>query len=270
MKATSQSREPARDPRTETRVAAELAGGQLGHPCVAFTRVSSTMDVAHQLAGEGADEGLLIVAAEQTAGRGRAGRSWMSPPGGLYLSLVLRPQRDPAEWPQLALVAGLAAAQSVPKLSKKQKPTIRWPNDVLVDGRKLAGILTEAKVDAHGNRYVVVGLGMNLTTRAEDLPDVATSLTQLLDEPPAIWQMAARFVTRFERAYCDWHADTFAAIRSELLPWISLFGQVVQITTPTDTFEAQATDLDEQGRLLVRLDSGIIRPVDVGDVTLLR
>ena len=250
-------------------------------------------------AGSVAGEGTLVFAAKQTNGRGRLGRHWESPAGGAYFSLILKPMRPVAEAPQLSLVAGLSAAEAIheqvgrvlplrpPAVLAAPQPiarrrlrtaggpgsaspapscsiSIRWPNDVLLNGKKVAGILTEAK-----NGAVIVGIGINVTTDPKDLPDTATSLAAsgAACDP---YHLTAALCRKFDGWYDIWTAQGFAPIRESLRPWMSHVGGLVRLTTGASYVEGQAMDVDEQGRLLVRLDSGVIRAFEAGEVTLLR
>jgi BirA family biotin operon repressor/biotin-[acetyl-CoA-carboxylase] ligase len=209
-----------------------------------------------------------VWAERQTAGRGRAGRAWTSPPGGVYCSLVVRPTRPAPELPQLALVAGLGVAEALTALGLA--PAIRWPNDVLIDGLKVCGILAEASTDPQGRPYAVVGFGLNVTTDPSALPETAASLARWLAPAPDRVVLAADVLRAVDRVYRRWHRDGLAAIRHDLVRHGGWVGRIVQITTPRDAFQGQAVDLDDGGRLLVRLDSGIVRAVEMGEVTLLR
>ncbi|MBI1992104.1 MAG: biotin--[acetyl-CoA-carboxylase] ligase [Candidatus Omnitrophica bacterium] len=261
------------------------------------------MERAHALAREGAGEGTLVFAAKQTNGRGRLGRRWESPEGGAYFSLILKPTRPPAEIPQLSLVAGLSVAETIRKVTvtfrggsvlEKGKVTvtfpsapgsggpgsaspapiptvsIRWPNDLLLDGKKVAGILVEAKDNA-----VVVGIGINVTTDPKDLPATATSLVEKVpgtfSEKSAwhLFPLVAAVCSRFDGWYDIWTAHGFPPIREALRPWLNL-GGLVRLTTGDSEVEGQAMDVDDLGRLLVRLESGVTRVFEAGEVSLLR
>lgn len=253
----------ARDPAIEQRFGAAVKGLRLGKPCYAYQELPSTMDAAHELAAHDAPEGTCVWAERQTAGRGRSGRAWVSPPGGVYLSVILRPSRPSVELPQLTLVAGLAAAEAIHELTGLPA-AIRWPNDVLLHDRKLVGILTEARHSA------VIGLGINVATAQADLPDTATSLAQWVNRAPDRVAVAGALLCRLEGHYRVWNRDGFAAVRPALLERLGLFGRFVHITTGAGTFEGQAADVDDSGRLLLRLDAGLVRAFDAGEVALLR
>ena len=251
-----------------------MDGSRIGRPVYAYAKVGSTMDVARRLAQQGATEGALVWAARQEQGRGRLGRVWESPEGGAYFSLILKPTRAAAEISQLSLVTGLAAAQAIHELTGLF-PAIRWPNDLLLNDRKVAGMLVEAlslqSLSAERSTlYAIVGVGINVATRPEDLPDGATSLVAegtITCTPESLTGALCRL---FATWYDEWTARGFGPIREALRHWIGVFGHPVQLTAGTDRFQGTASDLDESGRLLVRLDSGIIRPFDMGEVTRLR
>lgn len=238
----------------------------------AFQRVSSTMEIAHELAVAGAAEGTLLWAVRQDQGRGRLGRTWESPEGGLYCSLILRPNRPQTDIPQLSLVAGLAVVEGIRQLAQIS-PSIRWPNDVLIDEKKVCGILVEVRDGA-----VVVGIGINVTTKLSDLPSSATSLHAAMAShsnlrPPTsdlLFPLTGALCRRFQAWYDEWSAHGFGPIREALRPWIGLFGHPVHIIAGSRHVEGTATDVDEAGRLVVRLDSGILRQFEMGEVTLLR
>lgn len=265
-----------RNPELEARLKAAFKGCCFGGAIHAYAVCDSTMERAHALARDGAGEGTLVFAARQTQGRGRLGRKWESPEGGAYFSLILRPTRPPAEIPQLSLVAGLAAAEAIkgsdPFLGSDPVPrvSIRWPNDVLIDGKKVAGILVEAKDNA-----VVVGMGINVTTDPKDLPDTATSLAEKVpgtfSEKSAwhLFPLVAAVCTTFDRWYDIWTAQGFAPVREALRLWLNL-GGLVRLTTGDSQVEGQATNVDEEGRLVVRLESGVVQAFEAGEVTLLR
>ena len=143
-------------------ISAALTTRQLGRSLLWFTQIGSTNDVAHDQARSGAPDGLLIVADEQTAGRGRLDRRWWAPPGSsLLMSLLLRPALPPSRAGQLTMCLGLAAVEGIEAVTGLQ-PALKWPNDLLLDGRKLGGMLTELRLDGEQLAYAVLGLGINV------------------------------------------------------------------------------------------------------------
>ena len=253
-----------RDETLELRLMQHLNGLRLGGPIYAFGRVGSTMEIAHELAAQDAPEGTLVWAGRQERGRGRLGRTWESPEGGLYCSLILRPKRAATEIPQLSLVTGLAVAEAVREVTGLY-PSIRWPNDLLIQGLKVCGILVEAKGGA-----VVVGIGVNVAAKPKNLPEEATSLAAAGASDSDVQRLLGVLCNRLSAWYDVWTAQGFHPIREALRPWMGHFGQPVHVTAGTTRFEGTATDLDESGRLVVRLDSGILRAFEMGEVTLLR
>ncbi len=255
-------RESGRDCGAESRLAEALGPGRFGRPLHAFERVPSTMDVAARLAEQGEPEGTLVWARRQERGRGRLGRAWASPEGGIYLSLIVRPPVPVSRRAQLSLVAGVAVAEAIHEVTRLG-PQIRWPNDLLLDGRKVAGILVEGKGDA-----AIVGIGINVGRDARALPEHAISLAA---HGPACdpYRLAGTLCGRFEAWYDAWISEGFRPIRHELRRWIGLFGGLVRLTRGSEEIEGQALDVDEDGRLLVRCDSGLVRAFEMGDVSLL-
>ena len=186
--ARSSAVQPEPDPGLEHRLASACGTANV----YAYTSVGSTMELAHLVAAEHAPAGTLVWAAQQHHGRGRAGRTWESPLGGAYFSLIVRPEKAPAQIPQLSLVAGLAVVEAIHALTPLFA-SIRWPNDVLIRDRKVCGILLEARgavpraeipSQAQGPSrgteakagWAVVGVGINIVTDQSLLPDTATSL----------------------------------------------------------------------------------------------
>ena len=252
-----------RDVQLEATLSRHIGKSWLGRPLYAFQSVGSTMEIAYLLAVQHAPEGTLVWAASQTQGHGRFGREWKSPLGGVYCSILLRPNCSANDLPQLSLIAGLAVTQALVHLTGFA-PSIRWPNDVLLTGRKVAGILTELKGDT-----VLVGIGINVSSLAGELPEQGVSLAMAGAGDCDPFQLTAELCQRFQRWYDEWHRDGFGHIREALRSWMGGFGQPVDITAGSEQFRGTAQDLDEQGRLVVRLDSGVLRPFDAGEVTLL-
>ena len=152
------------------RVKAYLGANRLGATLHYFREIGSTNTHARELAERGADEGEIVIAETQTHGRGRLGRRWESPPfTNLYLSLILRPTLPPRHAPQITLAAAVALVETVGSFLSGP-PAIKWPNDILFDGKKLAGILTEAACDAGRVEYVVLGIGLNINYRIAAMP----------------------------------------------------------------------------------------------------
>ena len=232
--------------------------------------IDSTNRLAAELARGGAAEGTTVVAEQQTAGRGRLGRTWVSPASvNLYASIVLKPRIPPLEVPRLTLVAGLAVAEAI-RDSGAFEPRIKWPNDVLLDGRKVAGILTELEAEADRVRFVIVGIGVNLNATKSDFPpDLRTKATSLALASGAPVDRAAftgRLLTRLDAAYAAFLDGGFAALRHRYEELHGLVGLAVTIDG-TPPLAGTVRGVDDGGALLVETAGGIERVVS-GEVTL--
>ena len=237
-----------------------------------FEEVASTNDLARELADEGAEHGEVVIAESQTAGRGRRGRSWASPPGrNLYVSVVLRPELPPSRAAELTLLTSVAVCQAVREAGVPA--AIKWPNDVLVRGRKLAGVLTEMAADPEQVQWVVVGAGVNVNATAEDFPDelrdAATSLRIERGEPVPRALFAAAVLTALED-WLDVHAaEGFAPVRAAWRQMSDTLGRAVRVRSGESEIVGTAEDVDEAGALLVRSSGGLQRVI-AGDVEHLR
>ncbi len=244
----------------------------MGHRVFSYQRVGSTNDVALQIARNGAAQGTLVVAEEQTAGRGRMGRSWNSPRGvGLLFSLVLRPRMAPSRVFQLAICGALAVAEVV--CQRTHLPVkVKWPNDVLIRGKKLAGVLTETQVDLAGVRFVVLGVGINInqapTDFPEDLQGRATSVRAELGRSVSRRHLLQNLLLKFEQIYGQLQDQGLAPFldRWRQLSWV--LGRKVTVQVGGKEFSGLAVDIDEMGALLLEEASGKRRRLLAGDVSL--
>jgi BirA family transcriptional regulator, biotin operon repressor / biotin---[acetyl-CoA-carboxylase] ligase len=252
---------------TELRRQLVTAGGLWRDVTVVPQTGSTNADVLEE-ARAGADEGLVLVAEEQTAGRGRLGRAWSAPPrAGLIFSVLLRPAAvPPARLGWLPLLTGVAVARAV-RDQAGVPAGLKWPNDVLVGERKLAGILAEAHGDA-----VVVGVGLNITLSRPELPVPAA--TSLLIEDAASTDRAALLaavLTGLARRYQAWRTDPDGTeLRADYLRWSATVGREVRVELPGGArLSGTAEDVDEVGRLVVRTPDNLVR-VGAGDVVHVR
>ncbi len=240
-----------------------------------FEETTSTSQIAWGLGEEGAPHGTVVVADRQTKGKGRAGRSWISPSGvNLYLSILLRPDLPPAHAPELTLVAAVAVCEAL-REAGCERARIKWPNDVEIGARKACGILTELCADASGVDFVVVGIGVDVNMKAEELPDeikdLATSVRIALGKPYPRARLLARLLERFE-AWLDRYEDEgFGVVRARWTALSSTVGSRVRLRAADGkAIEGRAESIDEGGHLVVRTDSGALEKVIAGDVEHLR
>lgn len=249
-------------------LASLLSTRRFGRELHCFAEVGSTNTVARDLARDGAAEGAVVIADAQTAGRGRLGRSWTSPPGrNLYLSIVLRPRLPDARLGQVSLVAGVATCEAV----REWCPAwIKWPNDVLVDGRKVAGLLIESEGE-EGSRFLILGIGVNLNASLADFPpelrDKAGSIQMATGRPVERERCAAALLARLEHRYDELHAQGFAPLRAAWESLSTLIGTEIRVEEPAGSVEGVVLGLDDDGALRVRTASSGERRVVAGDVT---
>jgi BirA family biotin operon repressor/biotin-[acetyl-CoA-carboxylase] ligase len=237
-----------------------------------YEELGSTSDRAKELADEGAEHGEVVIAEAQTAGRGRRGRSWASPPRkNLYFSVVLRPELPPSRAAELTLVASVALCDALRQAGVAAG--IKWPNDLLASGRKIAGVLTELAAEPDRVHWVVIGAGINVNARAEDFPEEiradATSVLIERGEPAPRALLAAACFTALE-GWIDRHAEEgFAPVRDAWRARNVTLGRRVTVRTDGREIAGVAEDIDETGALLVRGPAGLERILS-GDVALLR
>lgn len=235
---------------------------------VALERVGSTNEEAKRLAAEGAEEGTLVWALEQTAGRGRRGRRWHSPRGNLYLSLVLRPDAPPAEAAQLGMVAAVAVGDALgtvmPPLTEVW---FKWPNDILVNGRKAAGILVESAAGAPGRLdWLVLGVGVNVECHPQETQFPATSLHAEGGDDVAVAALLEAFSRNFLKWADNWVEEGFAPVRRAWLARAWRRGEAIQVRLDDRTLKGVFADLDTVGALLLDLPDGSRRRITAADV----
>ncbi len=261
---------------TEGEVASVLMTKWLGKRLVCKMETGSTNSDAAALGRTGAPDGTVVLADSQTAGRGRLGRTWVSRPGlNLYLSVLLRPTILPAAAPQLALVAGLAVAQALE--AEGLEPTIKWPNDVLLGGRKVCGILTELEAETDRVEFVVVGIGVNLNSELEDFPpelhERATSVLMASAKKVERARFAAELLLRLESVYERFRADGFGALATEWAARSALAGREITVDGAGGVVRGTYEGIDSEGALLLKEggngeQGGTTRRVLAGDVTI--
>jgi len=247
-----------------------LKGTPFGRRLHHFFKTDSTNAVALRLAAEDEPHGTLVIAEEQTAGRGRLGRAWHSEKtSGIYLSIILRPELAPQQAPLLTLVAGLAARDAVVQVTGLAVD-LRWPNDLLAGGKKFCGILTEMQAEAQRIHYVVVGIGVNVnhTKLPAELEPIATSLRLATGRAVSRLELLAHLLTSFDRYYNRLLGEGSAPLIARFQEVSSYAqGKRVRVVAPRETISGVTEGLDATGTLLVRRDDGQLVPVLAGDVT---
>ncbi|MFZ5447325.1 MAG: biotin--[acetyl-CoA-carboxylase] ligase [Thermodesulfobacteriota bacterium] len=241
----------------------------LAGPVHYFETLDSTNNYAKELAARGAPEGTVVIAETQTGGRGRLGRGWISPPGvGLYVSVVLRPMLPPMELPQITLTTAVAVVRAIRQITGVA-PGIKWPNDLLVNGKKLGGILTEMETESDRIRHVVIGLGLNVNNLdfPPELVASATSLAQAVGGTFSRLELLKAWLEEFEGLYERFLSQGFPEILEEWKRHAVTLGQEVTVQQGPRRISGQAVDVATDGALLVYTPEGKIVRVTSGEIT---
>jgi len=235
---------------------ADTVGQELppGFSLVVLDEAGSTNDEAARLAASGADEFTIVQALRQTSARGRQGRAWAAPVGNLYFSMVLRPTRPLAEMAQVSLVAGLALVEAVAELiGDKADVAIKWPNDLLIDNAKSAGLLLEAQ-----NGVVILGIGVNVASHPPETPYPATHIgAYLADITSSV--VLSRFCRSFAMAYGRWQTEGFAPLREAWMARAWRLGEDVRLRPSGEMIHGRFLGIDGGGAMLLELDGGVRR-----------
>jgi BirA family biotin operon repressor/biotin-[acetyl-CoA-carboxylase] ligase len=242
----------------------------LGNVVKYYKSVLSTNNEAKKLAAQGAADGTIIVSEEQSTGRGRLSRGWYSPEGkGIWFTIILRPNFLPQEAPKCTLMAAVALAKAVKKFGLDVG--IKWPNDILYEGKKLVGILTEMNAEMDRVNYIIIGMGINVNIARDDFPDeikdLATSFSIMKGERLPRLKILNELLYELENLYEKAQTDGFVPILEEWKKYSVTLGQEVNVIGINETFAGKAVDIDDDGALLVETTAGI-RRVLAGDVSI--
>ena len=238
----------------------------IGRRLLYYPDLSSTMDEAGKLGECDAEEGAVVVAETQTAGRGRQGRNWVSQPGNLLVSVLFRPTLEAL--PFISIIGGVAAARAVRKVTGLE-PKIKWPNDLLIQGRKVAGILAESAIAGDTVWYAVLGVGMNVslnTDQTEEIASFATSVNAAAGKVVPREDLLRQFLMDLDALYL-----ALGQGQSPIEEWqglLSTTGQRLEATWGNESFIGVAEGTDPMGNLLLRQDDGSLLTLTAGDVTL--
>jgi BirA family biotin operon repressor/biotin-[acetyl-CoA-carboxylase] ligase len=243
----------------------------VGRDIQVFKETGSTNDTMEMLARDGAAEGMVVFAESQTRGRGRMGRRWLSASGkGLWFSVLLRPPLRPQETTRLTVAAAVAIRRAIWKVTRLQCG-IKWPNDLLLQGRKVAGILTELSAETDRVRYLILGVGIDVNQRASEFPrslaKVAGSLLLAAGTAVDRAALAAEVLSQLDREYARVCAGRFQEVAEEWESACATLGQTVCIKIGERLVEGRAEALDADGALLVRTEHGRLVCVTGGDLT---
>lgn len=249
---------------------ADAGGRRIGTRVVVKERTGSTNEDARRLAQQGAQEGTVVLAESQTHGRGRLGRRWESPAGAnLYLSVILRPELPPADAALITLAAAVALCRAMRDLYALQ-PAIKWPNDLLLEGRKAAGILAEMEAEMERIRFVVLGIGVNLNMGREMFPAgllyPATSVSLALGREVSRAAFARALLDALDEAYRGLLLEGAGPVLEAWMRFCAHTGRTVRVRTPGETLSGRFLGLDRTGAMILETAGGRPRTVHVGDV----
>jgi len=233
-------------------------------------KVDSTNNWAKELASFGAGEGLVTVAETQSAGRGRLDREWISPAGGLWFSAILKPNLKPHEAVKLVFVAGLAVAEVFSEFYGLRVET-KWPNDILVNRRKVCGLLAEMNTVGDTVNYVVIGIGVNANfdvkkALPEELWKNATSLQSELGRKVQLETLFRALLEKLEKVYELFMKEGFRPVLEEWKKYAFFLGRQVEVTIQRENVSGLALDVDQDGALVLKLENGRTKQVFVGDI----
>ncbi len=244
---------------------------RLGKSIEYLARVDSTNRRAKEMGLQGALEGTLVVAEEQTRGRGRLDRQWFSPRGGIWFSILLRPDLSPQQAPLLTLLTSLAGVKGI-KNATGYSLYIKWPNDLFWQGKKAAGILTEINAEMDRINFVVVGVGINANIRhdhfPEDISSEAISLMEEEGESVSRPKLLATFLNEMEKMYDQAQLEGFKELIGEWKKYSTTLGKRVEVKTPRGIIKGKAVDINEEGALMVEKEGGEVIHLLSGDVYL--
>ena len=238
----------------------------VGQRVIYYPSLTSTMDAARREVQRGAEEGTVIIAGEQAGGKGRNERVWLSPKGCIALSVILYP--GTLHLPSLIMVASMATVRSI-EVVTGLKSQVKWPNDIIINGRKACGILIENGVRGNRVDYAIIGIGINVNLRLADFPDIppiATSLSNELGRDVSRLDVIRCLLVEIERLYLTLLAG--GSVYEEWRDSLVTLGKKVQVEMGTTTFEGVAESVARDGSLLLRRQDGSLTKIVAGDVTL--
>ena len=240
----------------------------IGREIHQYKEVDSTNNVAKELAMKGASEGTIVIAESQRSGKGRRGKKWVSPSGGVWMSIILHPDIPPSNAPQLTLATGVAVAKTLNQECRLDVG-IKWPNDILIGNKKVCGILTEGSATSNGLEYVVVGIGIDLNVDVDNFPpelrDGATSIKSELEKEISGVKLVQKFLENFEEIYNEFKAGKFAEILKEWRRLSKTIGTYVEVHKKGRVVKGEAVGINRNGNLILEMGDGSLRKVISGE-----
>ena len=236
----------------------------IGRKVIYLQEIDSTNEFAKKIAPQ-EGEGTVIVADIQTKGRGRMMRTWSSPKGGLWMSVILKP--NPRHITKLVFISALAVVETLAEFGIEGK--IKWPNDVLVSGKKICGILSEGRYSKSGIEYVILGLGINVNNKLpEELKGTATSMREVLGFEVPLTEVFKKLLGRLDSWYLIYLRENYREILNKWKIHSAVIGKRVRVITDKGEIIGIAIDIDEDGALILKQNDGVLRRIYYGDVSL--
>ncbi|OKL37969.1 biotin--[acetyl-CoA-carboxylase] ligase [Domibacillus mangrovi] len=255
------------DKVSENELLIGLETNRLGKRIVFKESVESTQKEAHQIAEE-AEEGTLVIAEEQTAGRGRMARTWKSPKyTGIWMSLILKPELPPFKAPQFTLITAVAVTEAIRDVAGVM-PSIKWPNDLLLNGKKITGILTELQADSDQIRSIIIGIGVNVNQPEfpEELAEIATSISIEKGETVSRAKIVQAIMKKLETYYDEYTMNGFSLIKEKWESYAISIGRHIIARTVTGTIRGKALGITDEGVLKLEDENGIIHNIYSADI----
>lgn len=253
------------------RIASYLTTSRFGRQIYYYDEVDSTQKIAHKLAREGAEDGTVVIAEQQTAGKGRMQRPWDSQKGkGIWMTVIIKPNILPHQAPQFTLVTAVSIVQALKSLYKNFTPEIKWPNDILVSGKKCTGILTEMLAEMDAIQGLLIGIGINVNHKQEDFPEeiqsIATSVA--IEEGHAVdrAELVATILKYLEHYSDEYVKNGFHDIKKIWEESSCTIGQRIKATTLREVIVGQAVGITNEGVLEIQLDNGEMKRVYSADI----
>ena len=245
----------------------------IGREILIFDEVNSTNDIAMEMGAKGREEGLVVIAESQSHGKGRLGRTWISPKGvNLYLSILLRPDFSPLQASALTMMASVAAAEAITETTGL-RAVIKWPNDILIEQKKVSGILTEMNAEEEKINYVVIGIGININMKKEDFPGnlrmPATSLMEYIGKKVERTKILCSLLESLDSTHEDLRNR---GIMPLIIKWRSLCSTInkrIKVTLPGEVISGVAEDITPEGGLVVRIGEESTKTIYAGDITII-
>ncbi|MDK2800770.1 MAG: BirA family transcriptional regulator [Clostridiales bacterium] len=253
-------------------IQAELSTKFFGKEIIYFDTVTSTNTIAKEIAGKDCQDGTVVIADQQTGGKGRLGRNWSSPPHtGIWMSIVLRPDILPFQAPFITILAALAVARSIKQVAQIA-PKIKWPNDIILNRKKVCGILTEMSAEIERINYIVVGIGINVNMDAEDfspeIREMATSIKMVTGQAVQRKVLVRKILENFEEIYVNANNSNLKnELMDEYRKYSLTLGSRVKVVYKNQEIKGTAVEVTDEGELIIETDDGVKQKIMSGEVS---